>query len=174
MEYLKALERKRKESFPALSEYAVDLNALDAQYRTLRLNLQNYNRRLQKIVGENRGSDLQVLEKFSDLAAEKYLQQVKADYSNLKPGLTLLENLISTIGDLIEIEQTKSDRQLNLTIGAVATGLATSQIAAAVILDQNDYPKNIPFWQTSAFGWSLSIGAIAAFFVWAVLRLFRR
>jgi hypothetical protein len=46
-------------------------------------------------------------------------------------------------------------------LAIIGVGLATSQVASAVILAQNDPFKEVPFFLTSAFGWSLATGIIA-------------
>ncbi len=107
---------------------------MEEQENTIKTNVENYNRRLE-IIGKNMGSDAQgfkFLAKFSDLAQEKYIWQVKADNQSLSPGLRLLENAIETIEGIIEIERAKSDRALNVTIAAAGVGIATSGVAASV------------------------------------------
>ena len=74
----------------------------------------------------------------------------------------------------MEIYQTKSDRTLNTTIAIAGIGLATSQIASAVILTQPPKNKDPLEFRTEAFFWSLGIGAIAMLITLAILRLFRR
>ncbi|MEH2420650.1 MAG: hypothetical protein V7K48_06790 [Nostoc sp.] len=109
-----------------------------------------------------------------------YLLQIETDYINLSPGLTLLQNLISTIQGTIDIYQAKSDaygwlrlRTLNTTIAIAGVGLATSQIASAVILAQpNDYQQHFRF-RAEVFGWSVGIGVFFAVLIFISLR-FRR
>jgi hypothetical protein len=78
---------------------------------------------LQKIERDT-NSYLKLFADFSDFAGEKYLQEVETDCTRFSPGLTLLENLIRTIGSVSEIEQTKSNRALNTTLTAAAIGFA--------------------------------------------------
>ena len=80
----------------------------------------------------------------SEIYAQKYQRQIAPDYANLSLGLTLLQNLNSTIQGIIDLEQTKSDseallqadRTLNTSIALAGIRLATSQVASAVILIQ--------------------------------------
>ncbi|HBE57087.1 MAG TPA: hypothetical protein DEG17_07955 [Cyanobacteria bacterium UBA11149] len=127
---LKDLEVTLTQSFPTLSDYAVHLNELESLASLIKLNLDNYKVRLQKIE-RDASSYLNLFTSFSDLAMEKYLQQVETDCRRFRPGLTLLENLIRTIGSLSEIEQTKSNRALNTTVAASARGLGANCFAAA-------------------------------------------
>jgi hypothetical protein len=65
----------------------------------------------------------------------------------------MLENLTQAIQGLIQIKQTKRDRNTNITIGLSASGLALSQIVTAIVLTQKTYTgkdttfSNIPFYQ---------------------------
>ena len=82
--------------------------------------------------------------------------------------------MINTVRGIIDIEQTKRDRTLNTTVAVAGIGLATSQIASAVILAQqpNDYQNYLRF-RAEVFGWSLLIGSIFAVVMYLILRLFR-
>ena len=171
---LDELQKTLTQTLTILSDYATNLSDLDDQGRTIRVNLENYRKRLKKITEANRNSDPEILKKFSELVAEKYLVQVETDYANLSPGLVLLENLITTIKGTVEIYQTKSDRTLNTTIAIAGIGLATSQIASAVILTQPPKTKDPLAFRTEAFLSSLGIGAIAMLITLGILRLFRR
>jgi hypothetical protein len=160
-----------------LSDYTIALNYLENQSRTIQLNLDNYKSRLDEMEKKYAGSDLEFLKTFSEseIYAKKYQRQVEADYANLNPGLTLLQNLNSTVQGIIDLEQTKSDRALNNTIAIAGVGLATSQIASAVILAEiPQETKNPLAYQTQAFFWSLGIGVIAIMLTLIVLRIFRR
>ncbi|WP_336230414.1 hypothetical protein [Scytonema sp. PRP1] len=160
-----------------LSDYTIALNYLENQSRTIQLNLDNYKSRLAEMQKKYTGSDLEFLKIFSEseIYAKKYQRQVEADYANLNPGLTLLQNLNSTVQGIIDLEQTKSDRTLNNTIAIAGVGLATSQIASAVILTQDKPNSDVTlFYRTQAFLWSLGIGVIAIMLTLIVLRIFRR
>ena len=172
---LDELQKTLTQTLTILSDYATNLSDLDDQGRTIRVNLENYKKRLKKITDENSNSKSEVLKKFSELVGEKYLVQVETDHANLSPGLVLLENLITTIKGTVEIYQTKSDRTLNTTIAIAGIGLATSQIASAVILTQPPKTKDPLAFRTEAFFWSLGIGAMIAMLITlAILRPFRR
>lgn len=131
-------------------------------------------------------SDLDFLKFFSEheIYAKKYQRQIEADYANLSPGLTLLQNLNSTIQGIIDLEQTKTDcaprtsradRTLNTTIALAGIGLATSQIASAVIVTQDTPNPQVSFaYRTQAFVGSLGIGAIAVVIAFIILRRFPR
>ncbi|PSB41641.1 hypothetical protein C7B80_30090 [Cyanosarcina cf. burmensis CCALA 770] len=159
-----------------LSDYSIVLNRLDILRSTIEVNLENYKFRFAEMETKYPDSDLTFLKKFneSEIHAKKYQQQLAVDYSSFSPGLTLLQNLNSTIQGIIDLEQTKSDRNLNTTIALAGVGLATSQIASAVILAQpNDYKHHLGF-RVEVFSWSLGIGAVATLLTLIVLRFLRR
>ncbi len=86
-----------------------------------------------------------------------------------------MENTIQTIQGMIDIEKTKSDRILNQTVGIVGVGLATSQIASAVILTQDKPNPEVALnYRIEVFLSSLGIGLLAAMVAFVILRLARR
>jgi hypothetical protein len=171
---LQELQKTLTDTLTILSNYAIDLSYLDDQGRTIKVNLNNYKKRLEKISRENSNNQQQFMQEFSEFSAEKYLQQIETDYINLSPGLTLLQNLISTIQGTIDIYQAKSDRHLEEFIGIAGVGLATSQIGSAVILAEIPKDKNPLAYQTQIFTLSLGIGLIFAALTYILLRSLRR
>jgi hypothetical protein len=172
---LQELQNTLTDTLTILSRYAIDLSYLDDQGRTIRVNLNNYQKRLEKISRENNNSDLQFLQQFSEFSADKYLLQVQTDYANLSPGLTLLQNLISTIQGTIDIYQAKSDRALDNTIAIASIGLAISGLTATAISAKQppitSY-KDISFLASPVFVWSIIFSA--PFLIALIFRLFRR
>ncbi|WP_211293328.1 hypothetical protein [Brunnivagina elsteri] len=152
----------------SLSDYTIALNYLDDQIRTIATNLENYKYRLEKITSEHQGSNLSCLGEFnqSEIYAKKYLQQAKTDYANLLPGLTVIQNLSSTLQGIIQLEQTKSDRKLDNTIALVGIGLAISGLTATVATQylpkpEHQYSTGYDFsvLLSPAFGLSLIVSA---------------
>jgi hypothetical protein len=166
---LKELQSTIIKSLPSVSKYVVDLNRLDTQSRTIKINLDNYQKRWKKIENYDQ-TNLINGQEFITTAQERYLQQVDMDHASLSAGLTLLENLLRTIGNIAEIQQTKSDRTLNKTVAAAGIGLATSQVTSAVVLAQPPLAKH----PVGVFLGSLSVGAIATLLTWLFLRKFHR
>ncbi len=166
---LKELQKNLVDSLTIFSVYANYLSKLEEQENTIKTNLKNYKRRL-KTIGEKMGNDAEAFKfmaSFSDFAKEKYVWQVAADNRSLSAGLRLLENAIQTIEGIIEIERAKSDRTLNLTIGVVGVGIATSGVYASVYAGQikpaQNLDVNIVFW--SSIGWGFIAGALGAMFL---------
>ncbi|MEZ2226383.1 MAG: hypothetical protein ACBR12_20310 [Microcoleus sp.] len=164
---LKELQQSLVNSLTIFSVYANYISRLEEQENTIKTNLKNYKRRLETI-GNDMGSDAEAFKfmaSFSDFAKEKYVWQAAADNRSLSAGLRLLENAIQTIEGIIEIERAKSDRTLNVTIGAVGVGIATSGVYASVYAGQIAPPKNpmdvnTVFW--SSIGWGFLFSALSA------------
>ncbi|WP_353930558.1 hypothetical protein WJM97_20160 [Okeanomitos corallinicola TIOX110] len=173
---LNDLQKTLADNLINLSDYTIALNYLENHHRTIILNLENYKTRLADIEQKYPGSDLEFLKKFSEgeVYAQKYQRQVKADLENLSPGLTLLQNLNSTIQGIIDIEQTKTDRTLNNTIAIAGLGLATSQIASSVLVSQFPPPPKTPFIITPPFYVSILTGVIVSIIAWILLTKIRR
>jgi hypothetical protein len=168
------LQKNLVSSLTIFSAYANYISRLEEQENTIKTNLENYKRRLE-IIGKNMGSDAEAFKfmtSFSDFACEKYVWQVEADNRSLSAGLRLLENAIETIEGIIEIERAKSDRTLNVTIGAVGAGMATSGVFASTYASQINSPasdKN-PMDVNAVFGLSMGLGILVGAIVFIVIR----
>ncbi|MBD1920117.1 hypothetical protein H6F77_03165 [Microcoleus sp. FACHB-831] len=174
---LDTLRENLTDNLDAISNYTDSLIRLNAQSVTIKVNLDNYRKRLKMLAKKDDNNLLKSLAEFRNYALEKYLSQIESDSANLTPGLTLLENLIRTIQGIIDIEQTKSDRALNYTIAIASFGLGLSGVTATIISTQlaspKDPPEKInPISQSYAFGWSIAPLAIAAI-IWGVRRFLR-
>jgi len=174
---LNQLQKTLSDNLINLSDYTIALNYLDNQRRTIKVNLENYKSRLKEMSTKYTGSNLEFLKEFSesDIYAQKYQRQIDADYESLSPGLTLLQNLNSTIQGIIDLEQTKSDRALDNTIAIASVGLAISGLTATVATAHNPPPKSytdLSFLLSPAF--VLSIAFSAPFLIALLVRIFRR
>jgi len=178
---LKHLQKNLVRSLTIFAIYANYISRLEEQENTIKTNLKNYKKRVEKIATDRKSNPdaLLFLKSFSDFASEKYVAQVKSDRASLTAGLRLLENAIETIKGIIDIEQTKSDRALNATIAIVGIGLATSGVAASIVSTQvsnpttpaNAMPPYPAFWLSVAIGiFPVAIGMIFL----AIKRSFRR
>jgi hypothetical protein len=174
---MKQLRKIFTNTLTILSRYAINLSDINTQGRTIESNIENYLKRLKKMEKVDPGSDLQFLAEFAKLATAKYLRQVEMEHTSLSSGLTLLENLIRTVEGITSTYQAQSDRTLNSTIAAVGVGLttstvlATSAVATSALMTQSAEGRDIVSFQSTAFGISLLVGAIASVIVW---RLWRR
>jgi hypothetical protein len=143
---LNQLQKELADILKVLSIYSNQLSSLEEQQSTIKTNLKNYQKRVDAIAeldfNFNSEATRKFLMFFSDYVEEKYLEQTKSDLRSLNSGFKLLENAIKTIEGIISIEQTKSDRDLNSTIGVVGTALAMSGVTASVLSAQPERPKS--------------------------------
>jgi hypothetical protein len=174
---LVALQQDLKSTLNLMTSYAEELIYLEDQKNTIETNLKNYQKKLKRLEDPNQDSDLPFLEKFIAIATDKYIPQIITDLASLSPAQKSLENSVRNIEGIINIEQAKSDRNLNQTIFAVGTGLGTSQIAASIIVAQ--FPANIktddPNYQPAiyvplVFFGSILVGFIFGLIIWVIMR----
>ncbi|NEQ65993.1 MAG: hypothetical protein F6K21_10920 [Symploca sp. SIO2D2] len=133
---LKQLRQTLVKAQKTLAHYAINLNYLNAQKRTIEVNLLNYRRRLERIKVRltefQAAGELESLKEFGDNVESRYLLQVQSDYESFTPGLSLLENLINSIRGVTEIDQSESDRNFQSTVAIVGVGLAAGSIVASI------------------------------------------
>jgi hypothetical protein len=171
---LKELQKNLVDFLTISSAYASNISGLEQQENTIKTNLRNYQIRL-KTISQKMGTDakdFKFMGKFSIFVKDKYVWQVESDNRSLSPGLRLLENAIQTIEGIIEIERAKSDRTLNVTIGAVGAGMATSGVFASTYASQINSPasdKN-PMDVNAVFGLSMGLGILVGAIVFIVIR----
>lgn len=163
------LKKDLQTNSKVLSSYVQDINLLPIQQHTVAVNLDNYEKQRQDYFPTEK-----FLAEFGQIAKNKYQVQLEKDYLSLNPGLAILENVTSTIRGMVEIEQAQRDRNLNNTVAIAGVGLATSQLASAVIIAQKPPHKDTLFFLTEAFLLSIFTGFAASLLVWLILALFRR
>ncbi len=168
---LPEIKEELTKNIKSMKNYVREINVLAIQQHTLEINLYNYEIILKNLKDELNNNNNEFLVKFRDIVNDTYKVQLDKDYQSLNPGLAILENLTATIRGMVEIEQAQRDRQINTSIAIAGVGLATSQIASAVIIAQQNPPKNVPFYQTQAMWYSIGAGAIASFTFWIILSL---
>lgn len=159
---LKELQKNLVDFLTISSAYASNISGLEQQENTIKTNLRNYQIRL-KTISQKMGTDakdFKFMGKFSIFVKDKYVWQVESDNRSLTAGLRLLENAIQTIEGIIEIERAKSDRTLNVTIGAVGMGIGISGVVASTYSSQikspaspkNPMDVNVVFWSSIGLG----------------------
>lgn len=163
---LAALQQELADTLNLMSSYAETLSYLEEQKNTIETNLKNHQRMITAL-------NLTALNGFIPIVTDKYLPQITSDLASLGSGLKLLENTVRTIEGIINIEQAKSDRNLNATIFAASAGLATSQIVASVLIASYPPPKSSNLAGYSVIIFSLSI-LFGLFITWVILIFMRR
>ncbi len=112
-----------------LNNYTNDLNKISFQRGTIEINLDNFKKRIERIVEQTskitqNETDLKSLSKFSDLVTEKYLLQIQKDSEHLELGLKLLKDNINAVNSQVEIEKAESDRNFQDLVAIVGGGVA--------------------------------------------------
>jgi len=167
-----------------LSKFVIDLNYLEFQKSTIKVNLENYDQKLAEIKKKaNLLDDLTFLEKFSENAQSKYLRQIEKDLDNFRPCLEILQSLTDTIRGTVEIRQAQSDRTFQTLVGIVGVGLGTGSMVASASANFKEEIANIPVVNTAiniiplppsslklVLGFSILSGAFASFVTWLVIR----
>jgi hypothetical protein len=123
---------KLLEAMGKLSEFTIDLNYLELQYSTIKVNLDKYEDKLAEIKAKARPTDdLQFLQDFCDKAKQNYPRQIKKDLDNFRPCLEILQSLTDTIRGTVEIRKAESDRTFQNIVGIVGVGLSTGGTVAS-------------------------------------------
>ncbi|NEQ83308.1 MAG: hypothetical protein F6K26_24790 [Moorea sp. SIO2I5] len=172
---ISALQIDLTKALEILSRYSPNLTALYYQGRTIDINLANYQKRLKKISDQSPQTDLGFQTEFLEIIAPQYQREIEADHERFERGLTLLQNLLEANRGRIELYQADRDRRFEQMIAIAGFGLATSQIAAAIIIAQNPPKSEVPVVMAPAFWKSLGIGIGVGLIAWFIIRqLFRR
>ncbi|MGA9378348.1 MAG: hypothetical protein WBV73_06220 [Phormidium sp.] len=101
---------------------------LEFSLTTIEINHQIYKNYLQKLLSE--GSQLDSWQKFSDHTRDIFIKQIQCWLNYMSPGKELGQQLTASIQGIVEIEQVKSDRNLQTTIAVVAVGIGFAGVAA--------------------------------------------
>ncbi|MFB2838447.1 hypothetical protein [Floridanema evergladense] len=101
---------------------------LEFSLTTIEINHQIYKNYLQKLLSE--GSQLDSWQKFSDRTRDIFLKQIQYWLNYMSPRKELGQQLTASIQTIVEIEQVKSDRNLQTTIAVVAVGIGFAGVAA--------------------------------------------
>jgi len=148
---------------------------LQEDRNTIDTNAENYSDTLTKIKSLCiDGDNLDFLQKFLDLAENKYQRQIEIDLNYLIASQDLFQQSISTVRGMVEIEQVeldreqeerekKRDRELENIIFFIGTAIGSGQIFSAA------YPliKNTPIkWQPDL---SLPLHPFFATILWSLL-----
>lgn len=109
--------------------YHCCLRDLKAHHTTIKTNIQNFQTALGHLIAA--GNKLEVWSTLADKTYPRYLQKVERYLEYLEPGKDLFSDLINTIRATAEIEQAKSDQDLQDQIQAVGVGIAAGAIVAS-------------------------------------------
>ncbi|MCF2146948.1 hypothetical protein IQ276_010885 [Desmonostoc muscorum LEGE 12446] len=189
-EKLDNLSQKLKTLPQMALDYANLLRYLESYQNTIAINGRNYADRLQQMRGIVKDEDISFLEKFSLENSPDFQEQIKAELGYFTHGSSLLDKAIASIRGRVEIDRAKSDRlaedkkeisdrNLQITILAVGTGIGAGGImSSSYSLVQNDpilqvlhTPVTNRF--TAAIAYSLLFGFAIGILIWGCDQLWQ-
>ncbi len=157
-----------------IKQYSSDLLGLAFQKQVIDINLTNYKIRLDTIRSRLAAdSQLDFLNKFSDLVTKKYMVQIDKDSENMQLGFRLIEDNINAVRSRIELAKAERDRSFQEFVAVVGAGIAGVSFAPA---DKNCDPI---FGKTAVLCkvpvlFSLLVFVIAASLTWLIRRQWKR
>lgn len=169
-------------------KHTLKLRNLEYALNTVNINVGNYQRILKRLQQETE-DDLEFFVRFLNRECQTFPTQIQADLNYLKPASNLLDQAISSIRGLVEIEQVKLDRKsekeekdrdksLERTISTFGVGLAAGGIASSITSAYIEKPLPLPYLEKSlsvppfilAFLLSVGIAVIAGFITWVIAK----
>ncbi len=135
---LKVLQQHLADALRAAHIYEKQLNYLREKDPEISTNLTSYGKRVDKMREIDPSADLDVLGRFTTLAKEKYLGQIRADIAAFEGARKPLSNSIQTVQGIIDIERTQNERVLNRTVAIAGVGISAASLAASSIGDRAD------------------------------------
>ncbi|NES95822.1 MAG: hypothetical protein F6K32_11420 [Desertifilum sp. SIO1I2] len=151
---LDQLRQLLKKNYLIAKHYSQCLIFLEVQLQTLQTNFYNYQERRNSLVKKAQvlgTTDDNLLQSFIEIPAQRYQLQLEKDIAALSPGLRGRDTFINTIRGMVDIEQAKSDRNLNYIIAGASIGLATSGVTATILSTQVYQPENTTSERISVF-----------------------
>ncbi|MBW4588527.1 hypothetical protein G7B40_020125 [Aetokthonos hydrillicola Thurmond2011] len=132
--------KKELKALPKLSlKYTRLLHLIEEYQNTIIINSDNYSSRVRRI-SYITGEDLRFLKPLSEENSVFFQKQITSDLGYFKHGLALLEQVITVIRGLVEIEQTERDRSLEQTIQILGVGLGAGAIVSGVVATHIEKP----------------------------------
>ncbi len=190
-----------KTSLNQLNEWLVEIPKIFLEYdrylqdlevhANIEINLTNYKNHLEDIANVCQPQDnLKFLQNFVTLVSDIFLQQIQADLKYLQASDRLFERAIATLRGMTEIEQTKSDRNIELKIaiffgfgiGAAGAVASASASYAGAIQEISPISHYLNLWQLNdtqsnlviTINFSLFAGALASLITAGVITAFKR
>ncbi len=112
---LNSLKIQLKELLTTVPKYTLKLRDLEDCLNTLNIHARNYQLKLKRLQGQV-NDELDLFSRFAERESETFRLQIEADLNYSKPGSQLLDQAISSIRGLVEIDQAECDRQLQETL----------------------------------------------------------
>jgi hypothetical protein len=194
---LQKLKKLLAEVRTKMFDFSQQMRYLQEDRNTIDTNAENYGEALTKIKSLCiDGDNLEFLQKFLDLAENKYQRQIEIDFNYLIASQDLFQQSISTVRGMVDIEQVEldteqeqnektRDRQLENIIFFVGTAIGGGQIFSAaypLIKDTpiqwqpNFYLPLHPFFATLIYSvlFGLGFGLLTLLIVWVARKIFSK
>lgn len=171
-------------------QYDRYIQDLEIHANTMEINLENYKKHLKDIANVSPSQDnINFLQDFGTLVSDIFVQQIKVDLKYLQASDRLFDRAIATIRGITEIEQTKSDRNIERNIAifgfgiGAAGGVASASASyAGAIQEISTISHYLNLWQLNdtqsnlviTLNFSLFAGALASLITAGVIAAFKR
>ncbi len=151
-------------------DYANWLGELERDRLTIDINAGNYNTKLQQIKKEVGDDSIPFLAEFGDRICPNFQQQLVADigYFSLRTGT--IEKTIAAIRGIVEIERSRTEKELKHTIEALGLGVGAGAIVASTSgLMTQPWQRDRPFYFHPFFV-GLTASFVVAIAVWQLAK----
>lgn len=178
---LEQLQSKLKSLLNTALEYTYWLRFLEDYQNTIAINTHNYQEKLEQIHRETAETNLSFLEEFISKNALTFQEQIKRDLNYFLPGNGLIDKAIASIRGIVEIEQTRIERQrqaiekkIQNDIEAIGIGIAAGAFVASssgLITEKWSLPgspKSSSY--PHPFLISLFLSSLIAIIAWGIMR----
>lgn len=157
-----------------IKQYSSDLVGLAFQKQIIDINLTNYQTRLEFIRQKlEADSQLDFLNKFSDLVTKKYIVQIDKDSENMQLGFRLVEDNINAVRSRIELAKAERDRSFQEFVAVVGAGIAGVSFAPADKNCQPIFGKTAVLCKVPVL-FSILVFVITAGLTWFIRRQWKR
>ncbi|NEO99023.1 MAG: hypothetical protein F6K58_10155 [Symploca sp. SIO2E9] len=164
--------------------YTYWLRLLEDYQNTIAINIHNYQEKLEQIQRDTSETNLSFLEEFIAKNALTFQEQIQRDLNYFLPGNDLIDKAIASIRGIVEIEQTRIERQRQETekkiqndIEAIGVGIAAGAFVASSsgLITQKwslpGSPKSSPY--PHPFLISLILSSLVAIIAWGIIRIWQ-
>ncbi|MDB9513754.1 hypothetical protein PN499_21385 [Kamptonema animale CS-326] len=110
---LEVLKNRLKDILKTVPTYTLKVRNLEDTLNTINIHIRNYELILKRLQVEVSNS-LDLFSRFAERESQTFQLQIQADLNYAKPGSQLLDQAISSIRGLVEIDQAESDRASEL------------------------------------------------------------
>ncbi|HLO50190.1 MAG TPA: hypothetical protein VK211_17380 [Kamptonema sp.] len=171
---LEQLKTTLKNLLKTAPKYTLKFRELEDALNSININTRNYQRTLKRLQAQA-NDNLDFFSRFAERESQTFQLQIQADLNYSKPGAQLLDQAISSIRGLVEIDQAESDRNLQKTIQSVGFGIGVAGVVATsapywIKQEPEIIPINKPFISSSlnTFTFIILVSLSAGLLTWGI------